>query len=231
MRIPGYLQIVVSALIPGFLVFCLGLLSPLSARSADSIRSVVVDEQGKALAGVFWRISGLEVLRDGKWTFEIRSGDAPWNSTDNEGRFEITFREPLRYDLQFHKPGYAPAFLCEIGTNSPGLKVALKRGQILHGTVTRLVEGKRKPAVNEQVELRLPCRDLWYQERATTDHNGKFEFRVCAPPFEPRTPPGNILRGDGEPPRQWKWQVVFAGKVVQVDVNDGEPIKPVDFED
>jgi hypothetical protein len=191
----------------------------------------VVDEQGKALAGVSWRISGLEVLRDGKWTFELRTGVAPESTTDNEGHFEVTFREPLRYDLQFHKPAYAPAFLYAVGTNSSGLKVTLRRGQILHGTVTRLIDGNRKPVVNEQVELRLPARDLWYQEHVTTDRDGRFEFRVCAPPSQPPTPPGNIIVGKGEPSRQWKWQVVFRGKVVQVDVKDGEATEPVDFED
>ncbi len=209
--------------------FCIGTLLPLSAQPAGSIRGLVVDENGKALAGVRWRICATEELRGGKWTFVRRSGLPPSSTTDDEGHFVVTFREPLRYDLQFQKSGFAPAFLYEVGTNSSELKVTLRLGQILHGTVTRRVDGNRKPMANQKVELRLPCRDFWYQDHATTDQDGKFEFRVCTPPSEPRTRIGNILAGSGEPPRS-KWQVVVAGKAVQVDVTDDEAIKPADFE-
>jgi hypothetical protein len=41
----------------------------------------------------------------------------------------------------------------------------------------------------------------------------------------------NIIVGKGDPSRQWKWQVVFTGEVIQVDVKDAEAMKAVDSEE
>lgn len=202
-----------------------------AAQSTGSVRGQVVDENSKPLAEVAWTISGTEELRDGKWTRVIRLGISPNRFTDAEGRFVVPFRSPMRYDLQFHKPSFAPAFVYEITADSAELKVTLKRGERIHGTVMRLVDGHRKPAVGKTVELCLPGCDLWYQERVSTDINGKFEFRACAPPSEPPLPAGNLIddrrNQDSQPKR--KWQLVCADKIVQIDVSDGKAVEAVDF--
>lgn len=207
-------------------------LSLLSAQAANSVRGQVVDENGKPLAGVVWRISGIEDLNDGKWKRVSYSGWAAENFTDADGRFVIPFQSPRRYDLQFHKPGFAPTFMYEVAADSPELKVMLKRGESIHGTVTQLIDGKPQPLNNETVELRLPAWDFWYQEKVITDTDGKFEFRVGAPPTEPATPPGNFFGSttnqDSQPKR--KWQLVCAGEIIQVDVKDGKAVEAVDFE-
>jgi hypothetical protein len=198
----------------------------------NEVRGRVVDEAGKPVPGAAWKITGTEVLRDGKWTREIRLGDPFRSIADAEGRFVITYREPIRFDLQFHKAGLAPAFLYEIAADSPDLKVTLKRGESIHGTVTRSVNGKKMAAAGETVELRLPSQDVWFQEQVTTDADGKFEFRACAPPCEPPNPPGNSFGPVSEPAAspERKWQVVCGGKVVQVDVRDGQAVEAVNFE-
>jgi hypothetical protein len=207
-------------------------LSVLAAQAADSVRGHVVDENGKTLARVGWKISGIEDLNNGKWTRVHYSGIAAENLTDAEGSFVISFQSPRRFDLQFHKPGFAPTFVYEVTADSPELKVTLKRGESIHGTVTHLVDGKPKPLLGETVELRLPAWDFWYQERVITDMDGKFEFRACAPPDEPTIPPGNFFGSttnqDSQP--KWKWQLVCAGKIIQVDVKDGKAVEAVDFE-
>ncbi|MGA2543579.1 MAG: carboxypeptidase-like regulatory domain-containing protein [Verrucomicrobiota bacterium] len=198
----------------------------------NQVRGQVADEAGKPVPGAAWRISGTEVLRNGKWTREIRLGDTFDSFADAEGRFVVSFGEPIRFDLQFHKAGFAPAFVHEIAADSPDLKVTLKRGESIHGTVTRIANGKRAAVAGEKVELRLPSQDVWYQQQAATDAAGKFEFRACAPPLEPPLPPGNSL-GPGShqdsPPKR-KWQVVCRDKVVQIDVTDGKAVAAANFE-
>jgi len=189
------------------------------------VKGQVVDESGKPVPGAAWKISGTEVLQDGKWIRVMRLGDSVESFADAEGRFVISFGEPIRFDLQFHKSGFAPAFLYEIAADSPDLKVTLKRGEIIHGTA---ISGRAAAGV--KVKLRLPSQDLWYEEETFTDASGKFEFRACAPPMEPQLPPG-ISSGPGarlNPPPIRKWQVVCGDKVVQVDVVDGQPVEPVD---
>jgi len=198
----------------------------------NQVRGQIVNEAGKPMAGAIWRIAGTEVLKDGKWTRENRLGAAIDAFADAEGRFVISYGEPIRFDLQFHQPGYAPGFLYEIGADSPDLKVTLKRGEIIHGKVTQNVNGKKVAVARKLVELRLPSSDVWFQEQVSTDANGKFEFRACAPPREPPLPPGNSfgpLRNQ-DPPTERKWQVVCNGNVVQVDVKDGQAVEPVNFE-
>jgi hypothetical protein len=196
------------------------------------VRGQVVDEVGKPVPGAAWKIAGTEVLKDGKWTRVIRLGDPLDSFADAQGRFVISYGEPIRFDLQFHKAGFAPGFLYEIAADSPDLKVTLKRGEIIHGTVTRSVNAKKVEVAGETVELRLPSQDVWYQEQVSTDANGKFEFRACAPPHEPPLPPGNSFGpvSDQASSRERKWQVACRGKVVQVDVRDGQPVEAVNFE-
>ena len=207
-------------------------LSILTALAADSVQGQVADENGGPLTGVGWRISGIEDLHDGKWTRVNYSGGAVENLTDAEGGFAIHFHSPRRYDLQFHKAGFASTFVYEIAANVPTLKVTLKRGETIHGTVTQLVDGKPQPLPGETVELRLPAWDFWYQERAITGRDGKFEFRACPPPDEPAMPsgnfPGNTTNQDSQLKR--KWQLVCGGKIVQVDVRDGKNVEAVNFQ-
>lgn len=189
----------------------------LAAQAEDSVRGQVVDEYGKALDGVTWRISVIEELRDGNWAMVRYSGMPTEGNTDSNGCFAVPFNKPRRYDLQFHKAGFAPAFLFEVGADSPEIRVTLKRGESIHGIVSRRVDGKLMPVKMEAVVLRLPSRDFCYQERVFTDQAGRFEFRVCAPPPEPTG-------------QKRKWQMVLADQIVEIDVRDGKPVDEVDFE-
>jgi hypothetical protein len=190
---------------------------PLTAQAADSVRGQVVDEDGKPLDGVKWRISAIEELRDGKWALVMYSGLPREDTTDNNGRFIVPFHKPQRYDLQFHKSGFAPAFLFEVAADSPEIKVTLKRGESIHGNVMRRVDGELKPVAKEAVVLCLPGRDFWYKEQVFTDHNGRFEFRACAPLTEPSG-------------QKRRWQVVHSNEIIEIDVQDGKPVDAVDFE-
>jgi hypothetical protein len=182
----------------------------------------VVDEAGHPVPGAAWKIGGTEVLQDGKWTNVYQFGNVGDQFADAEGCFAITFVSSVRvrYDLQFHKPGFAPAFLYEIAADSPDLKVTLKRGESIHGTVTRIANGKAEPVAGQWVQLRLPTRDLMYAEHTTTDASGAFEFRACTPP------PGH--------PRLWQVicgdeGVPVKDKVVEVDVKDGQAVGAINF--
>ena len=178
-----------------------------------TVPGVVTDEEGKPLAEVNYRISGVWSFRNGLWG--LRTGIAPELTTDRKGRFVLQFFESnIKYDLQFDKAGYAPSFLYDISPDSEELKVVMKRGVRFCGTVTRLVDGERKPVNSTTVTLRLPAESSWYQKRTLTDLDGEYVFRVSPPP----------------PPRRRKWQVVFADEIVEIDVEEGKPIERVDFE-
>jgi len=184
-----------------------------AGRPALTVPGVVTDEEGKPLAEVNYRISGVWSFRNGLWG--LRTGIAPELTTDRKGRFVLQFFESnIKYDLQFDKAGYAPSFLYDISPDSEELKVVMKRGVRFCGTVTRLVDGERKPVNSTTVTLRLPAESSWYQKRTLTDLDGEYVFRVSPPP----------------PPRRRKWQVVFADEIVEIDVEEGKPIERVDFE-
>jgi hypothetical protein len=189
----------------------------LTAQAADSVRGQVVDENGKPLDGVTWTVSAIEELHDGKRKLIMHSGKPEKGTTDSEGLFTVPFHKPQRYDLQLHKSGFAPAFLFEVSVGSPQIKVTLKRGQSIHGTVRRWVNGKPRPAEKETVVLCLPGRGLWYEEKVLTDSKGRFEFRACAAPVEPSG-------------QKWTWQVVYLNQTVELDVQDGRPVDEVNFE-
>lgn len=180
-------------------------------------RGQVVDENGVPVDGVIMSISAYEEKREGNWILVHNLG-APCKIIveDSNGYFVLPLEQPLRYDLQFYKQGYAPAFLFQFGTNSPERKVVLKRGESIHGIVSHPIDGNLVPLAMETVVLQLPGRGFWYEEKVLTDNNGRFEFRVCAPPAEP----------DG---LKRKWQVAVAGKVVEIDVRDGEPVEELNF--
>ena len=200
-----------------FAVFWMSGFIPLAAQAESSIWGQVTDENGKPLDKVTWRISAIEEQREGKWTLVMYSGMPREGTTGSNGCFVIPFDGPRRYDLQFHKWGFAPAFLFEVAADSPENKVTLKRGESIHGIVSRRVDGNLRPVAMETVVLRLPSRDFWYQERVFTDMAGRFEFRACAPPSEPSG-------------QEHKWQVVLADQIVEIDVRDGKPVDEVDFE-
>jgi hypothetical protein len=192
-------------------------LSSSNAQRANVIRGQVIDEDGLSIEDVKWRLSAIEELIDGKWTLMHYSGRPEEGVTDGNGCFVIPSNKNRRYDLQFNKDGFAPTFLFQQPCDSNEITVTLKRGESIHGTVTRFVDGKRKAVVMKEVKLQLPCRDFWYQQRTFTDEDGKYEFRACAPPIDP----SGLKR---------KWYVAVDGKTIAVEVRDGEPVEAVDFE-
>jgi len=189
----------------------------MSAQAGVSVRGQVVDDNGVPVGGVKWMISAFEEFQGGKWIHVFNFGAPRIDFSDSNGEFAIPFNKNQRYDLQFSKHGYAPAFLFQVEVNSPEIKVVLKRGVLICGTVSNRAGATVEPVIGETVILRLPCRDFWYQEQVLTDHKGRYEFHACAPPDEP----DGIKR---------KWQVVVAGKVVEIDVRDGEPVDEVNIE-
>ncbi len=188
-----------------------------AAMAENSVQGLVVDENNNPVQGVVWKISAIEEMLDGRWTLVHYSGVPVENMTDKDGIFIIRFDKIKRYDLQFYKAGFAPTFLYQVPSNSPELKVVLKRGESIHGTVSRIDFGSLVPVKKEMITLRLPTRDFWYQEKIFTDANGSYGFRVSAPQVEP----------DGI---KHKWQVVVADKAVEVDVQDGRPVDELNFE-
>lgn len=189
----------------------------------------VTDEKGTPLEGVRWWISAIEELVDGEWALVLYSGEAQRHSTGADGRFTLTFHKKARYDLQFEKAGVAPSFLFRVSSESSAPKVIMKRGLLLQGVVSRMVEGGRKPVADATVELCLPTRDFWYVTRTQTDPAGKFAFRVCpppAPPFETF-----VVCKDKKcyrrAYRKPKWQLTCGGQKVEVNVQEGQPIEPV----
>ncbi len=172
------------------------------------ITGVVVDEQAKPVEGVTVQLCGIEKFG----VRVIRLGLMPQYLTDREGRFLLPFHETdARYDLWFDKFGFAPTFLYGISGESQELKVVLRRGIPLSGTVTRVVNGLREPVFGTTITLRLPSEDLWYQNRTLTDDNGRYMFRVSPPP------------------RGYPWLLYLLGQVVELYIKQGDSAADVDF--
>lgn len=214
-RIPRNLEIAGSVLL-ALLICC-----RLGAEEPPTVAGKVTDEAGRPMAQVKWRINGIEEWRDGKWQLVFRDGLTRENATGNDGRFEVTFPEKVRYDLQFDKWGYAPVFLYQVSAGSPEIHVVMRKGMSVHGTVSRL--GKDEPWFGgTAVELRLPNpRGFWYEKSVPLGHDGKFELYVSPPPLPP------MVGGLEERP---KWQVVCVGEVAEVDVIEGKPVDEIHFE-
>jgi len=208
--------------------------TPVTARAVKaSVAGRVIDEQGKPLAGVKWWISGIEELRNGHWVVVHRLGFPRKNVTDADGRFVVKFYENIRYDLQFDKWGFGPVFLYQISAISPEISVVMKKGVPILGSVTRLVDGTKEPVSGATgVELRLPNpRGRWYSKRVHLDHQGKFECFASPPP---QMPIDSRLACESEEFRQMlqspEWQVVCAGEIVKIDVEQDKHIDEIHFE-
>jgi tRNA A-37 threonylcarbamoyl transferase component Bud32 len=177
----------------------------------ETVTGQVTDQNGMPLANVRWRISAIEEWRDGQWELIHYSGIPQWTFTDAEGRFTLTFNGKQRFDLQFASSGeFAPGFVYEVSSETRDLKVVMKPGIPLRGTV-KASNSNRIPG-NVRVELMLPGRDVWYQQETITDADGHFIFYVCAPPNEPnKTIPA-------------KWQISCAGTVMPFEVTTEKSI-------
>jgi len=203
-------------------------------EKSASVSGIVTDESGEPLSGVSWWISAFEEWRDGRWENVLRTGGTRKHTTDEDGRFEVTFNNKVRYDLQFDKWGYGPAFLFQIspyspltllsqarsagrtGTDSPELRVKMKKGVLVTGKIE--IMGKARPEFSGiHVVLRLPnSRGLWFKKTTMVDHTGTFRFYGSPPP----TPPGPYSR----------WQLVCGGEIVQLDILENTPVDEVIFQ-
>jgi len=165
-----------------------------------TVTGEVTDQNGKPLANVRWRISAVEEWRDGQWELIHNLGWPQWSVTDSEGRFTLTFQGRQRFDLQFAGFGeLAPGFVYEVSPDTRDLKIVMKPGIPVRGTVVASNSNRIPGYV--RVELQLPCRDVWYQEESATDADGHFTFYVCPPPTEPNKAIPS------------KWQISCAGLV------------------
>jgi hypothetical protein len=198
-----------------------------------SVSGRVIDEQGKPLAGVKWWVSGIEELYEGHWIVVYRTGIPQEHTTGSDGRFVLTFQKNARYDLQFDKWAFGPVFLYQISATSPEINVVMKKGVPIRGSVTRLVNGTREPASGAtMVELRLPnSRGLWYSKKVFVDHQGNFEC-FASPPPQPLTEflltcNGKAFQHRSQPA---KWQVVFAGEILEIDVEQEKQVDEINFE-
>jgi hypothetical protein len=213
-RVSRNLEIAASVLL-ALLICC-----RLGAEEPPTVPGTVTDEARRPLAHVNWRISGIEEWHDGKWQLVFRDGLTREYATGNDGRFEVTFSEKVRYDLQFDKWGYAPVFLYQVSADSAEIHVVMRKGMSVHGTVSRLGKEERWFG-GTVVELRLPNpRGFWYEKSVPLGVDGKFEFHVSPPPLPP------MVSGLEETP---KWQVVCVGEVVELDVIEGKPVDEVHF--
>jgi hypothetical protein len=192
----------------------------ISAEKVETPKAsgIVTDIAGRPLAGVVYWISAIEEWGDGKWELVYHSGIPREYTTDEDGRFEIEFRGRARYDLQFIRGGYAPAFLFQVSEKSNDLHVRMEKGMPVKGEIE--LKGKKNADFDAIIVfLRLPNpRGLWYKKTTLVDHKGQFEFLVTPPPDVP-----------GQEAK-YQWQLVCAGETVILDVVKGTPVDEVVFE-
>jgi hypothetical protein len=192
-----------------------------AATPAGEVRSVagtVTDADGSPLPAVTWSIAATEQWQDDQWSLVHFDGDDWQGVTDENGRFKIPFRGKVRYDLQFDKEGYGPAFVYQVSADSPDVRVTMGNGVPVRGLVR--IKGQDQPSyAGVTVVLRLPNpRGSWYRRTTLTDHEGRYRFLASPPPAVP----GRALRP--------VWQLVCAGKVVPVEVKADARTEEVEFE-
>jgi hypothetical protein len=210
-----YSPILVSALLALFMGVCL------AAEGPATVTGKVIDEAGKPLGGVTWEISGIEQWDGGEWTIVFTTGRSLAKTTGEDGKFEIAFLGKVRYDLQFDKYGYGPAFLYQVSPETPEVQVVMKEGSLVQGVVTRSDNGQpcREATI---VVMRLPNpRGTWFKKSTLVDHDGRFKF-FASPPSNPPMP--HPLENP------IKWQVICAGEVISIDVVEGKPVDEIHFE-
>ena len=182
------------------------------------VSGIVTDESGKPLAGVAYWISAREHWSDGKWELVFFDGDSREYETDENGRFEIKFHGKARYDLQFYRQGYAPAFLFQVPPDSPELNVRMEKGLVVKGQIE--MKGKERPNFEAiRVFLRLPnSRGRWFKRSTLVSHDGAFQFSAGPPP----NVPGRA--------RNPTWQLVCVGEVAELNLEKDRPVDEVVFE-
>lgn len=206
-------------------IFALLSVASASAQTTGTVYGRVIDEAGRPLPGVTWKLGAIQGLHDNKWVIEWRSGVIDEHKAEKDGSFTIDFYEPLRYDLQFTRSDFAPAFAYNVSPIASDLIIVMKRGQRVHGIVTRIEKGTTLPLQMGMVQLRLSNTGggLWYLQDCYTDHKGEYSFQVSPPPDKP-------ARGFEKSKEPQKWSVTCNGKMVEFDVRDNEIIPDIDFQ-
>ena len=198
------------------LLFCAALCAQLArpCGAQTNITGVVVDKDGKPIAGVRCSVSGFPRPSGGRIFY---SGWPQFVFSDNEGYFAIPLprSDPL-VDLQFDEEGgsfvvtnavstrvppykHGPAFLSRVRPADGPVRVVMTEGRVLRGRIVERVRDEVLPISQAEVELQLPQEDVWYQCGRSTDAKGEFEFRIS------------------EPPGKSHWMLYYAGKRLAVD--------------
>jgi Leucine-rich repeat (LRR) protein len=138
------------------------------------IAGTVVDESGAAVQGVV--ASAIAVTTQQK-TRILRP--APYAMTDAKGRFALELPEEGTYILWFRHPDLACVELGQVPAGQRGLKVTLDKGGIIMGRVVRMVNGRKVPVANLQVQTFAPNTPTLRggEIRTRADTEGRFEFR------------------------------------------------------
>ncbi len=178
-----------------------------AATPAVTVPGVVTDESGNPLEGVTVQVHGVRSFDNADNT-----GLLPSWTTDNQGCFGIPLRaNVLSYDLWFEKRGYAPMFLYGISAKSMALRLVLKKGVVVTGTVSSIIEGREKPVELAHVLLTGPSTSVHYHQESFTDNEGRYMFRATPAPA-------------GK-----KWSVVFLNEKVGITIGDGATVSGPDF--
>lgn len=153
----------------------------IGAEPAEKPTGIVTDESGRSLEGVTVTMCGVEKFHDGRWHRNRRPHCLiPGPSiSDKAGRFTVLFTEasftlPLdeketRFNFWFDKEGFAPTFISGISPQPQDVKVIMKRGIQVSGTVKRLTEGQLEPVKGMAVYLQCSSGDLAHQKRVFDD--------------------------------------------------------------
>ena len=220
------------------------------AEPVEKLTGIVTDERGRPLEGVTVKMCGVEWFSDGRWHRNRRPDCLiPWpTASDKTGRFTVPFTEasftlPLdekktRFNFWFDKEGYAPTFLSGVFPHPEDVKVIMKRGMQVSGTVKRLMEGKLEPVDGAAVYVQCSSGDLAHQRRVFED---PYFFLLkmekakegCDLPYRQRVLTdsfGTYTFRLTPPPKDKKWFLVCLNEGVILDVKEGQPTKGPGFE-
>ncbi|HET9227505.1 MAG TPA: carboxypeptidase regulatory-like domain-containing protein, partial [Thermoanaerobaculia bacterium] len=177
----------------------------LGLEPALAAAGVVVDEQGRPVAGV--QIQAAPLPNRMRTTAAFRSGSSARSSAT--GRFRLPgLVAGIGYDVRLSKAGFAPAS-SEIpplsGRGTSDLRVVLRKGRLAFG---RVVDRSERPIVGSRVELRqAPTGDMrtWLRRMRTGGDDRKYEAVADATGrFEVRDLPAGTFeltaRGSGFAP-------------------------------
>ena len=148
------------------------------------IAGKVLDEDDSAVSGVVVAPMLVRAKQsDGRYRLKlIQVYDRPCAITDSKGRFAIELEEEGEYELQIFPDDFVDMRVRNVPLGKHDLKIILRRGGTVIGSVVRMMTGRNLPVANvevtvEEADRRSRTTFRRHRFRTKTDSEGRFRIK------------------------------------------------------